>query len=164
LRQDYLLYPKLLLEELALSKAKKANRTNDLQLELKDIPIQMSLSYLLKIVEELLDNALKFSEPGTTVQLKNTCEDNKFVLTVSDTGRGFTPEQIANLGAYMQFERQHYEQQGFGLGLALVKRLVELHKGSMAIESVTGEGTTVTITLPLARIEDAPGLILPSPQ
>jgi signal transduction histidine kinase len=154
LQQDYLLYPKLLIQELAITKAEKVNRTDDLQLDIEDIPVQISLSYLLKIVEELLDNAFKFSEPGTPVKLKNAHEDGKFVLTMCDLGRGLTPEQIANLGAYMQFERQYYEQQGLGLGLALVKRLVELHNGNLSIASLAGQGTTITITLPLAEIED----------
>jgi signal transduction histidine kinase len=62
-----------------------------------------------------------------------------------------TPEQIAAVGAYMQFGRKQYEQQGSGLGLVISKRLVELHGGELTIESVPGEKTTVTVILPLAE-------------
>jgi signal transduction histidine kinase len=148
LKHNYILYPKSLVQELALNKAEKAYRVHDLQLELEDIPIQISLNYLLKIVEELLDNAFKFSEPGTVVQLKTTRQAQKFVLSVCDRGRGLTLEQIGNLGAYVQFDRHQYEQQGFGLGLTLVKRLVELHDGTFEIASTAHQGTTVTVILP----------------
>jgi signal transduction histidine kinase len=69
-------------------------------------------------------------------------------LVVSDRGRGFTPEQINNIGAYMQFDRQKQEQQGLGLGLAIARRLTELHGGGLTIQSEPGQGSRVTIKLP----------------
>lgn len=69
-------------------------------------------------------------------------------LTVGDRGRGFQPEQIKQLGAYEQFDRKLYEQQGSGLGLEIVKRLVNLNRGTLEIESQPGELTQVRLTLP----------------
>ena len=57
-------------------------------------------------------------------------------------------EHIAEIGAYMQFERKIYEQQGSGLGLTIAKRLTELHRGELSIESQLGAGTTVEVKLP----------------
>jgi signal transduction histidine kinase len=62
-----------------------------------------------------------------------------------------TRDQIANLGAYMQFDREFYEQQGLGLGLTTAKRIVDFYGGEFAIESRKKMGTTVTIRLPIAK-------------
>lgn len=114
--------------------------------------IRVSPTNWTKIIAELLDNALKFSEPGTPVTIDGNVEEGEFVLSISDKGRGMTPEQSASVGAYMQFERQVYEQQGIGLGLAVVKRLAQLHGGKMHINSEPEMGTTVRIYLPLMEM------------
>ncbi len=71
-------------------------------------------------------------------------------FSVQDDGRGFSNEQISRIGAYMQFERKMQDEQGFGLGLAIAKKLVELHGGELLIESNPGIGSTVTVKLPKA--------------
>lgn len=102
-----------------------------------------------KIVGELVDNAFKFSKPGQLVKVENYLRDDRFILSVSDRGRGMTLEQITQVGAYSQFERKLYEQQGSGLGLAITKRLTELYQGELKIESILNEQTTITVSLPL---------------
>jgi two-component system, sensor histidine kinase and response regulator len=61
-----------------------------------------------------------------------------------------SPEQISRVGAYVQFERNLYEQQGMGLGLILAKRLAKLYGGDLTITSKPGQGTTVSVTLQIA--------------
>ena len=70
------------------------------------------------------------------------------VTTAPSTGRGFSPEQIASVGAYMQFDRKLHEQQGLGLGLTIARRLTELHGGTLALQSEPGVGTSVEVKLP----------------
>ncbi|MEO1068537.1 MAG: ATP-binding protein, partial [Cyanobacteria bacterium J06638_6] len=89
--------------------------------------------------------------PGTPIAVRGTNLGQQFRIVVSDRGRGMSAKQIAHLDAYIQFDRAEYEQQGMGLGLAVVQRIVQLHDGEFAIESVEGEGTTVTIDLPVAQ-------------
>lgn len=125
-----------------------ANRPDDVMLALTDIPVPMSEEYLGKIVGELVQNALKFSQAGSPVQVTLLEQDNQIVLTVMDRGRGISAEHIAKIGAYMQFDRKMHEQQGLGLGLTICKRLTELHGGTLAIQSDPGFGTTVTVKLP----------------
>ena len=69
-------------------------------------------------------------------------------LNIVNTGRGMTPEHIANIGPHVQFEREKYEQQGAGLGLIIAKRLTELNGGQFAITSTPGAETKVTVTFP----------------
>jgi two-component system sensor histidine kinase/response regulator len=130
--------------------AQQSGRKEDLQLEIETAPVQMAANQLEKLVEELSDNACKFSPPGTPIRIESVLSDGVLRLRVGDRGRGMTPEQIDSIGAHMQFERKLYEQQGSGLGLSIVKRIVELHGGSLAIDSRPDEGTAVSVTLPLA--------------
>lgn len=127
----------------------KSVRTNDITLDLDDAPIAISEDYLSKIVEELLDNSLKFSDKGTKITVMSAMEKNYYMISFSDFGRGMTKEQISNIGAYVQFERKIYEQQGTGLGIAIVKRITELHNGIFQIDSEPNRFTTVTVKIPL---------------
>ncbi|HEY9876289.1 MAG TPA: response regulator [Candidatus Obscuribacterales bacterium] len=132
----------------AIEKARQFQREADLQLELEDANIKMAESDFIKIIQELLDNACKFSHARTPIKITSRVEDNTFVLDVSNKGRGMSAEQIASIGAYIQFERKLYEQQGSGLGLVITKRLAELYAGKLAIESIPGQQTTVRVNLP----------------
>ncbi|MEG4986324.1 response regulator [Microcoleus sp. BR0-C5] len=140
---------KSLLSQKARQQAKHADRTDDLQLNLQDASVAMDSVRLAKIVEELLDNAFKFSLEGTPVLLSTFVENQTFILSVKDQGRGMTTDQIAQLEAYRQFDRKLYQQAGLGLGLAIVQRLVELHGGEFKIESLPQQETIVCVSLPV---------------
>ncbi len=149
LQSAKLYYPKVLIASVATKTAEQFGRSGDLYLKLENTPLKISDQQLSKIVEEVTNNAFKFSSFGTAVSLNSTIEGEMFVLSVTDHGRGMTAEQIASLGAYIQFERGYYEQQGQGLGLAITKGLVELHGGELTITSQPGKQTTVCIALPI---------------
>lgn len=127
--------------------AEQRDRSDDLKIEV--IPggtvINISESYLRKIVEELVDNALKFSEKGIPVDVTVTMQEEIVSIRVLDRGRGIAPDQLANIGGYMQFDRKLHEQQGSGLGLVLARRLTELHGGKFALQSEVGKGTTAIV-------------------
>jgi len=140
---------KSLLTQKARQQAKHANRVDDLQLNLHDSSVAIDSVRLAKIVEELLDNAFKFSLEGTPVLLSTLVENQTFILSVKDQGRGMTADQIAQLEAYRQFDRKLYQQAGLGLGLAIVQRLAELHGGKFKIESLPQQETIVCVSLPV---------------
>ncbi|WP_017304990.1 hybrid sensor histidine kinase/response regulator [Spirulina subsalsa] len=137
------------LEEIATQEAKKAGREGDLQLEIIASSAQVSVNHFKIILTEIINNAFKFSEAQTSVQVKSQREEQFLTITVSNYGRGLTVEQIQSIGGYMQFERKLYEQSGSGLGLAIAQRLVELYGGSFSVESIPEQITTLRILLPV---------------
>jgi len=139
-------------ENAARRKTQDIGRAADLQLDLQGGDVAMSESNLAKIVEELVDNACKFSSVGKPVVVRTLTDGSWTEINVTDQGRGMKPEHVANIGAYVQFERRIHEQQGSGLGLAIVSRLAELHGGQLTITSQPDMGTTVTVHLPAKTI------------
>ena len=148
LRQKQTRSPAKLIEGRAVGQAHAANRADDLLLDLADLPMPISEDYLAKIVDELVQNAFRFSDPGKRVSVTLSGVPNAVVLSVTDQGRGFSTEHITKVGAYMQFDRKIQEQQGLGLGLVIARRLTELHGGTLSIQSERGASTTVTVKLP----------------
>jgi two-component system, sensor histidine kinase and response regulator len=144
-------HPAPLVKKFAESQAAQAGRPNDLKVESVDVSIPMSEEYFSKVVNELVQNAFKFSEAGSVVGVTLAETFNGIALTVSDQGRGFSTEQIKRIGAYTQFDRKMQDEQGLGLGLTIVKRLVELHGGALSIEGEKGAGATVTAKFPKAK-------------
>ena len=148
LRKKQTLSSAKLIEEHARNQGKIARREEDLRFDLANIPAPISEEYLAKIVDELVQNAFKFSQTGSTVTVTQTDLPRAVALSVADHGRGFSTDQITKVGAYMQFDRKMQEQQGLGLGLTIAKRLTELHGGTLSIQSKSSDGTIVTVKLP----------------
>jgi signal transduction histidine kinase len=154
LRRGYLVYPTMSIEGNARAKAQSVERIDDLSFDLEQVEsVGIAEEYLKKIVEELIDNAAKFSNPGTPIHVTGEVEGDRYLFCVSDQGRGMSPEEVDSIGAYMQFQRRLYEQQGSGLGLVISKRFVELHDGEFTIESELGKGTRVCVRLPIRKGE-----------
>ncbi len=130
-------------------KAIKFERENELEISINSTcKVKIAINKLYTIIEELIDNCLKFSEFNTSISVSSVVKNNYLILSFTNYGRGMSASEIRNLGAYRQFNRRIYEQQGSGLGLSIVKRLAELHQGSLNIESNPGNKTTVEVKLP----------------
>lgn len=106
---------------------------------------------LMEIVwTNLLSNAFKFTPEGGTVTLTQRTEETCVRVTVTDNGCGMTPETVKHIfDKFYQGDSSH-STQGNGLGLALVKRILELSDGSVSVESTLGKGSAFTVKLPLA--------------
>ena len=114
---------------------------------------------LIEILLNLLSNAIKFTEPGGAVTLAaRRSADGEAVFEVRDTGVGMTAAEIEiALEPFGQLDAGlDRKRDGAGLGLPLVRRLVELHGGSLRIDSKAGSGTMVTIILPASRVMSEP--------
>jgi two-component system, OmpR family, phosphate regulon sensor histidine kinase PhoR len=108
---------------------------------------------LEQLVRNLVDNALKYGAPESSVTVGvDRGERDMAVLTVRDRGEGIAPEHIPHLTRrfYRTDPGRSRAAGGTGLGLAIVKHIVERHRGRLDIASTLGEGTTVTVRLPLA--------------
>lgn len=142
--------PCAVLADIADNISQKYDRYNDLTIEeyIEDLSIEMSSENFNKVATELLDNAFRFSSKGNPVKLRMWTANDYMFVSIADYGRGMSQEQINSVGAYIQFERSIYEQQGVGLGLVISKRLIELHDGSFGILSEEGRGTSLTFSIP----------------
>lgn len=135
--------------EAAGERAKEQARESDLRLDADDTQVPVAPPYFRKIVSEVVDNAFKFSEPGKPVSVSLKASGPAVVLEVADSGRGMTPDQIREVAAFRQFDRALFEQQGSGLGLALVRALIEASGGRLEITSRPDEGTRARASWPV---------------
>jgi len=124
-----------------------------------DLPtIEADHRGLKQVVLNLLSNAVKFTpEGGDIVVALSREDDDRIRVAVTDTGIGIAAEDLARLARpFEQVEGQHSKTtQGTGLGLALTKSLIELHGGTLVLESMPGRGTTVSFDLPIRRPHQA---------
>ena len=136
------------IEEIADRKGKEYERPDDLKLSLGGAEASIATLSGKRIVEELADNAFKFSSRGQSIEIVTRAVDNFWELTVKDSGVGMDSRDIAQIGAYKQFQRKSREQQGSGLGLAIALKMCELYGGTLTVQSEIGKGTLVTVRLP----------------
>lgn len=113
--------------------------------------VQADETRVRQIINNLLYNALRHTPEGGLIVLQAREAGPMVQLSVSDTGRGIAPEALPSVfDRYFQGERGHRHAEGSGLGLSIVKQLVELHGGTITVDSVVGQGTTFRFTLPRA--------------
>ena len=132
--------------DIAMKVAEQHQRVEDLDLDIAEASLLIPAENFAKMVEEIVDNAFKFSERSRRVRVAGRVVDHTFQLTITDEGRGMTADNIANIGPHMQFDRKTYEQQGSGLGLIISKRLCELLGGHFNITSEPLKGTAVRLS------------------
>jgi len=135
------------LDTTAREKARALERATDLDLQIEDALAGISEDALKKVAEELLDNAFRYSRPDKAVQLRTAVSADCVAFSITDQGCGMTPDQVGQAGGPMPLDQVLLAQQGSGLGLAIARRLVEVYRGILSIQSESGQGTTVTVTL-----------------
>ncbi len=121
-------------------------RREDVTVGVKACSISVKPGDLARMVEELVDNACKFSRQGTPVAVELGADGR---LTITDQGRGLTAQEISRIGAFQQFDRKKHEQQGLGLGLVLAQKLAAQCKAEFSLESQPGKGTQARIAFAL---------------
>jgi two-component system OmpR family sensor kinase len=105
---------------------------------------------LMVVFRNLLDNALKYTAPGDQVEVRASDDGHTAVVEVADSGPGIPTEDIPHIFEELYRGANAGSAGGSGLGLALVRRIVALHGGSISVRSRVGQGTVMTVRLPLA--------------
>ena len=115
------------------------------------LPMYGDAARIRQVFVNLLDNAIKYNEHGGKVIVLAEIKDDKLVIFFTDTGCGISSENIPRVTA--KFFRANMSVRGTGIGLAVADEIIKMHDGEMTINSVVGEGTTVTVTLPVELSE-----------
>jgi two-component system phosphate regulon sensor histidine kinase PhoR len=127
-----------------------AHRERDIKLSLPEEPalVECDKKSIMRIACNLLDNAVKYSADGTTVQVEARDEGEVVVLAVHDQGAGIAPEDLPRVFERFYKADASRSNAGVGLGLAIVKHLVRAHRGTVVADSPETGGTTFTVRLP----------------
>ncbi len=123
-------------------KEKNALVTND------DLPVVVADGrQMLQLLQNLIDNALKFSNASPIIHISSSDEPDYYIFSVKDNGIGIEPEYFNKI--FQIFQRLHAKEEypGTGIGLAICRRIVERHGGKIWVESKPGEGTIFYFTL-----------------
>lgn len=133
--------------------AAKYDRFDDFIVENETMGVSIGISSenFFVIMNELSDNAFKFSKKGDKVVISSRVSNDKLIIELIDNGIGIEENQISNIAALNQFNREKNEQQGVGLGLIIAKKMIELHNGQFNIVGNGNEkGTKITLAFPIS--------------
>lgn len=116
-----------------------------------DLPqISVDQAKMERAIGNLLGNAQKFTPSGGRIRLSGRVDDGFVAISVHDTGEGIDPDELPYVfERFYKSPRSSGDRTGFGLGLAITKNIVEMHCGSVEVESVVGEGSKFTVRLPI---------------
>lgn len=136
-----------MLEHVAQEVCRTWKRGGDLVLTSEPAQLPLREEYLALLVEELVDNACKFSAPGKPIEVTGRRQREFWALAVTNRGAGMSAGEISRIGAFKQFWTGRKKPKGIGLGLALAQGVARLHGCEFAIES-GGDAITATVLVP----------------
>ena len=138
----------LVREEAEAARSRAAEKGLDLIIEADDVWVDGQPDLLREATQNLVDNAVKYTDEGG-IQVVVTTEDDRAVLRCRDTGMGIEAGELPHVGGrfYRSNEASTAASDGSGLGLALVRRIVEVHGGELKVASTPGEGSRFEVTL-----------------
>lgn len=115
------------------------------------VVVQADLRRLRQAIANLLDNAIKYTPAGGRIEISARVEQQRVLISVQDTGIGIRPEELPKIWDRLYRGEAGQSQRGLGLGLSLVRAVVQAHKGSVQAHSEPGQGSRFVIDLPLHR-------------
>src|SRR5438445_1876429 len=121
------------------------------------LQIQADRNRIQQALANLLDNAIKYTEPGGNVEVAARQKDHESLITVKDTGMGISAEDLPRIWDRLYRGDKSRNEKGLGLGLSLVRAVVRAHHGSVEVASDVGKGSLFTINLPVAPSAQPPG-------
>jgi two-component system, OmpR family, phosphate regulon sensor histidine kinase PhoR len=125
----------------------------DVELEAENDLIMADEVHFTNVINNLLDNAVKYSKDNLNIKLSTRNAGNQLKIKIEDNGIGMNKETLSRI--FEKFYRAHtgnvHNVKGFGLGLSYVKTMVDAHHGSIKAESVLGKGSSFTLSFPLPK-------------
>jgi PAS domain S-box-containing protein len=122
----------------------------ELAIAAESAPLLVDKAKMAEVFENLLSNALKYSPPGSPIRIAGEIAGESYRFTVADRGIGMTPDQVAKVfDKFYRADSSNTAIGGLGLGMSIVRNIIEAHGGNIWVESEPGRGTTVHFLLPL---------------
>jgi two-component system, OmpR family, sensor histidine kinase KdpD len=144
----------------ALTESKHALGDHSVEIRLPDRlpPVQMDSGWIKKVLQHLLENAAKYSPAGAPIFISSEVKNGRLITSVADRGAGIDDlERSMIFDKFYRGQSQRYRVQGTGMGLAIVKAIVEAHSGRIEVTSQLGHGSVFSFGLPLASVQHEAG-------
>jgi PAS domain S-box-containing protein len=119
-----------------------------LELETKPLLLQVDIGYLQQAVQHIVDNAVAHTPEGGTIAIRADSNNDNIIIEITDTGVGINEDDLPHIFERFYRGDKFGTTRGFGLGLPIAKAIIELHQGSIKVESEPGKGSTFRIILP----------------
>lgn len=123
-------------------------REFDFDIEVENIKIKTSKRFFNALVNEIISNCIKFSNPGQRIYVNSDINNGNIILSFKDEGIGLSEEDIKKIDSFVQFNRKSNEQQGTGLGLSIIKMICNILDYNLTISSEIEKFTVVSIKIP----------------
>ena len=140
------------LNNISLPVAEKGG-TVESKLEAKNDLVEVDEVHFTNVINNLLDNAMKYSREVPVIKLTTSNEKSQLRIRIEDNGIGMSPQTAARI--FEKFYRAHtgnvHNVKGFGLGLSYVKTMIDAHRGTIKVESTLGKGSVFTVSIPLVK-------------
>lgn len=137
------------ISEMLLDKASEYKRKEDLSVKLDECNIKISPQYFDILLNELLENSLKFTEKGSAVTIIGVCGKEFYQIKISDDGIRNGKINFENIKAFQKFDKLGLTDEGMGMGLAIVKKIIEMCGGYLKFDGNSSENTVVEAGIPL---------------
>ncbi len=147
-KRNYEIDPELVSAKL-FQKANEFGRKDDLNIQLEKCKIRITEWHFETMLDELIENSLKYSKKGSQILVIGKSNDDKYTTKIIDNGIGTINFDLNMINAFNQFGKEEHTEEGLGMGLAIVKKIVELSNGYITIDSINKISSTVEIGLPL---------------
>jgi len=138
-----------LIKEISIYHHMVRERNGVIQSDIEPAVLKFGSRLLNIIITELLENAVKFSKQDSPIIVKGKKDSKFYILEVKDFGIGMDKLQIQRIAPSQQFDSHIIQQEGIGLGLVIVKNILEMIKGEFKVESVKNSHTSIIVNLPL---------------
>ena len=148
--EEYEIEPKLIADKL-IHKANEFGRKEDLNIQFEKCKIKMNELYFDTLLYELVENSLKFSEKGSQIFINGKSNGQNYETKIIDSGIGLKNIHFNKINTFNQFGKEKDTEEGLGMGLAIVKKIVEMSNGYLTIGSSNNINSTVEIRIPLFK-------------